>query len=51
MDDSLNTALQLMASLDVRELPVVTREHPDRITSLVSRKDAVIATAMTRWTG
>ena len=43
MDDSLNTALQLMASLDVRELPVVTREHPDRITSLVSRKDAVIA--------
>jgi CIC family chloride channel protein len=43
MDDSLNTALQLMASLDVRELPVVTSEHPDRITGLVSRKDAIIA--------
>ncbi len=43
MEDSLNTALQLMASLDVRELPVVSREHPDRITSLISRKDVVIA--------
>jgi len=43
MDDSLNTALQLMASLDVRELPVVSREHPDRIASLISRKDVVIA--------
>ena len=31
MDDSLNTALQLMASLDVRELPVVTEENPDHV--------------------
>ncbi|MGD0231019.1 MAG: chloride channel protein [Syntrophorhabdales bacterium] len=43
MEDSLNTALQLMASLDVRELPVVSREHPDHIVSLISRKDVVIA--------
>ena len=43
MEDSLNTALQLMASLDVRELPVVSSEHPDRIASLISRKDVVIA--------
>ena len=43
MEDSLNTALQLMAGLDVRELPVVSKEHPDRIASLISRKDVVIA--------
>ena len=43
MDDSLNTALRLMADLDVRELPVVGKEHPDRVVSLISRKDVVIA--------
>lgn len=39
MDDTLNTALRLMASADVRELPVVLKEEPDRVVSMVSRKD------------
>ena len=39
MDDTLNTALRLMATLDVRELPVVSKDDPRRIISLVSRKD------------
>ena len=43
LDDSLNTALQMMASLDVRELPVVSSESPGRVAFIVSRKDIVIA--------
>ena len=43
MDDSLNTALRLMADLDVRELPVVTEDSPDRVAFIVSRKDVVMA--------
>lgn len=39
MDDSLNMALKLMASMNVRELPVVTKENPAKIISMVSRKD------------
>ena len=39
MDDTLNTALRLMATLDVRELPVVSKDDPGRVISLVSRKD------------
>jgi CIC family chloride channel protein len=39
MDDTLNTALRLMATLDVRELPVVSKDDPRRVISLVSRKD------------
>lgn len=39
MDDSLNTALGLMADLDVRELPVVEKEAPRKVLSVVSRKD------------
>jgi CIC family chloride channel protein len=42
-DDSLNTALQLMDRLDVRELPVVSEADPDRVNSMVSRKDIVAA--------
>jgi CIC family chloride channel protein len=38
-EDSLNMALQLMADVNVRELPVVEREEPGRIISIVSRKD------------
>jgi CIC family chloride channel protein len=38
-EDSLNTVLQLMADMDVRELPVVERENPGRIVSMVSRRD------------
>jgi chloride channel protein, CIC family len=41
LDDSLNTALQIMASLDVRELPVVSDTDPKRVVSIVSRKDIV----------
>jgi CIC family chloride channel protein len=39
MDDTLNTALSLMASLDVRELPVVSKDDPRKVISFVSRKD------------
>jgi CIC family chloride channel protein len=39
MEDSLNTALKLMAVVNVRELPVVSKEDPGRIISMVSRKD------------
>jgi chloride channel protein, CIC family len=40
-EDSLNVALQLMASLDVRELPVVSERDPKLVISLISRKDIV----------
>jgi CIC family chloride channel protein len=43
MDDTLNTALSLMAILDVRELPVVTKDDPKKVISLVSRKDVTRA--------
>ena len=39
MDDSLNTALKLMAAADLRELPVVSKEDPKKVISFVSRKD------------
>ena len=39
MEDSLNTALKIMADANVRELPVVSREDGRRVVSLVSRKD------------
>jgi len=38
-EDSLNTALRLMAHIDVRELPVVSREEPGKVLSIISRKD------------
>jgi CIC family chloride channel protein len=43
MDDTVNTALSLMASLDVRELPVVTKDDPRKVIALVSRKDIIRA--------
>ncbi|MDD3846043.1 MAG: chloride channel protein [Syntrophorhabdaceae bacterium] len=39
MDDSLNTALKLMADIDVRELPVVSEEERGKIISMISRRD------------
>ena len=39
MDDTVNTALSLMASLDIRELPVVSKDDRRKVISLVSRKD------------
>jgi CIC family chloride channel protein len=43
MDDPVNTALSLMASLDVRELPVVSKNDLRKVIALVSRKDIVRA--------
>jgi CIC family chloride channel protein len=39
MDDSLNTALKLMATADLRELPVVDKNDPGKVNSIISRKD------------
>ena len=39
MEDSLNTALKLMAEADVRELPVVSHEDRRRVISIINRKD------------
>ncbi len=39
MDDSLNSALKLMANADLRELPVVGKEEPRKVIAIVSRKD------------
>lgn len=39
MDDTLNTALKIMADVNVRELPVVAKDDPRKIISIVSRKD------------
>jgi len=39
MADSLNTALKIMAHLNVRELPVVTAEERKEVIAIVSRKD------------
>jgi len=39
MEDSLNTALKLMADADVRELPVVSQEDRRKVVSIISRKD------------
>ncbi|HVN96443.1 MAG TPA: chloride channel protein [Syntrophorhabdaceae bacterium] len=43
MDDSLNTALKLMASADLRELPVTDKHDPAKIIAMVSRKDIILA--------
>jgi CIC family chloride channel protein len=42
MDDSFNTALQIMARLDVRELPVVSNTDSGKVISIISRKDIVL---------
>jgi chloride channel protein, CIC family len=39
MNDSLNTALKIMADLDVRELPAVIIEEPGKVATVISRKD------------
>jgi CIC family chloride channel protein len=40
-EDSLHTALKKMAMAEVRELPVVSKEDPRRVISMVSRKDLI----------
>ncbi len=39
MDDTLNTALKLMAEINVRELPVVSGKDSLNIAAMISRKD------------
>ncbi len=38
-EDSLKTALSFMATLDIRELPVVSKENPRKVVNILSRKD------------
>jgi chloride channel protein, CIC family len=40
-DDSLKTALEKMAGLQVDELPVVRQENPGEVLSIISKKDIV----------
>jgi CIC family chloride channel protein len=40
-EDSLHTALKKMTSADIRELPVVSREDPRKVISMLSRKDLI----------
>jgi chloride channel protein, CIC family len=42
-EDSLDTALQRMVSLDVEELPITDARDEHRVTGLLSRRD-IIAT-------
>jgi len=40
-EDSLHTALKMMTGAEIRELPVVTRENPRRVISMLGRKDVI----------
>jgi CIC family chloride channel protein len=40
-EDTLNTALKKMAMAEIRELPVVSREDPRKLLSMLSRKDVI----------
>jgi CIC family chloride channel protein len=40
-EDSLHTALKKMTAAEIRELPVVSKEDPRRVISMVSRKDVI----------
>jgi CIC family chloride channel protein len=40
-EDSLYTALKKMTSADIRELPVVSKEDPRKVISMVGRKDLI----------
>jgi CIC family chloride channel protein len=42
-DESLNVLLQRMAPRDLSRLPVVSRDHPDRLLGVVRRNDVVRA--------
>ena len=43
MYDSLNTALKLMAIMNVRELPVISKEDAGKVIFIISRKDITCA--------
>ncbi len=40
-EDTLHTALKKMTEFEIRELPVVSKEDPRRVISLLSRKDII----------
>ena len=40
-EDNLNTALKRMTMAEIRELPVVSREDPRKVLSMLSRKDVI----------
>ncbi|HSB03778.1 MAG TPA: chloride channel protein [Thermodesulfobacteriota bacterium] len=40
-EDNLNTALKKMTMAEIRELPVVSREYPQKVLSMLSRKDLI----------
>jgi CIC family chloride channel protein len=40
-EDSLKIALQKMTEAEIRELPVVSRENPWKVISMLSRKDVI----------
>ena len=40
-EDSLHTALKKMTTAEIRELPVVSKEDPRKVISMVSRKDLI----------
>jgi CIC family chloride channel protein len=42
-DESLNAVLQRMAPRDLSRLPVVSRDHPDRLLGVIRRNDVVRA--------
>ncbi len=41
MEDDLNTALKKMTEADIRELPVISRENPKKVISMLQRKDII----------
>ena len=49
MDDTLNTALRLMAELDVRELPVVSKDDPRKVISHREQKGHYPGVPQRRW--
>jgi CIC family chloride channel protein len=40
-EDSLQTALDKMAQMNVDELPVVEEDDPDRVVTMISKKDII----------
>jgi CIC family chloride channel protein len=43
LDENLNTALQHFVALEVDELPVVSKEDPDRVVAMISRQNLISA--------
>ncbi len=41
LEDNLNAALKKMTEAEIRELPVVSKEDPQKIISMLSRKDII----------